>query len=634
MPENSNIIAARLFPLYVVGAFAAIFYLPYFIPLAPSASSSYLFGYNNKAGVALLLSFVAVGAVWTRGLRLNFLGVADGPWVSRRTLAYSLVAVLLGCAAMYLLAGRLGGFGESSYEIDRIWLTSIGKRPYVDFEWPFGLALLYGPLALCRLLPLNIPQAYYLFWALNCLLGVWLLYAVVNSINYPTPRKRQIFLLICCAWFPAIINMGTHYSLTRYALPLYFILCVQRQIQRDHTFPYARSSGLILLFTAFLFLYSPETAIAFGLASCALVPILVDWKRPRFFYFLGTLLPGLALLVWAASKLHVLDTVKASGGGADSFPIVFSLHILLLFGAVFVCACYVYQRLVGQPLKDNTLALITYSLPMLPAALGRCDPGHVLLNCLGIFLASLFYVSGSRVLWKVSRVAFIVILIAFPAFGGLWLYIPSLARCGVALLTYSNGNNLSRRSVLDVGRAYIRHFAPPDKKQRWQERLETLVRGDRAETVDVTEMYPEWHDGYLAPFGYKPNGFGTDLKGQVDYGRYEGVENANTPAAIEEKLSEIREHPGKALLLPDQYETFCKIDIRAERQEIEFLFASPYFKIPAHLESPRQPICAYIQEHYSLVVQPSAGTQSYGIWIKRENASDRSPFFEHRIASK
>lgn len=612
-----------LFSIYAVVSATLVIWLPYFVPLAPTASGSYLFGYNNRAGIILLLLFTAAGTLWTKGMRLDFRYAANSQPISRRALFFALFAVLVGCLVMYWLAGRYGGFGESSYEIDRIWLTSIGKRPYLDFEWPFGLVLLYGPLGLHHMLPLGVPEAYYLFWALNCLLGVWLLYAVINAIDYPSSWKTSIFLLFYCMWFLSIMNMGTHYTLVRYTLPLYFILTVYRLIQRDGTRGYAICSGAICLFTAILLLYSPETAISFAMAAISLFLLLGRKPGGGFFVALGAQLTVLALLFREASNLRFLDTVKASGTGADSFPIVLCGHILVLFAALFVCACYGYRRLTGQQLTDNSIALIAFSVPMLPAALGRCDPGHVMLNGLGIFLACLFYASGHKEIWKYSRAAFIVILIALPLPGAIWLYLPALGKCGIAALSKGGENSPLTRSVEGAGKFYISHFARPDKKQKWQGRLEALLRGDTSSSPNLSELYPAWHGGFFAPLGYKPNGFGTDLTARVDYGRYEGLENANTPAAVEQKISEIRDNPGKALLLPDKFESYCKFDARLERKEIEFLFAAPYFKSAMHPISPQEPLCQYIEQHYSIEINASADTYFYGLWIDREEAAER-----------
>jgi hypothetical protein len=624
MPDNSSVTASRLFPAYVIGGAAAVFYLPYFFPSAPTASSSYLFGYNNRVGVALLLVLVVIGVIWTRGLNLKFLKAGDSPQISSKVLIYSLIAVVLGCAGMYVLAGRYGGFGESAYEIDRIWLASIGKRPYVDFEWPFGVIPLYVPIAFQNLFALSIPQAYYLFWALNCLLGVWLLYAAVNAVDYPSLHKNKIYLLLFCGWFPAIISMGTHYTLTRYALPIYGVLAVQRRLRSGDVSSYVFAILQILFFTIILLLYSPETAIAFGAASVGLFGILAPKRTTQFWAALGGLIVALALTFWIASKLHVLDTIKASGGGADSFPIILSPHILLFFAAVFACACYVYQRFAGGRLDDNTLGLIAFSIPMLPAALGRCDPGHVLFNGLGIFLAALLYASNHARLWRYAKTAFAVVLVVFSTLGGLWFYAPALAKFSVLLIASGdNQGSYVNRLLMNGGMFYINHFGPADLKQRWQERLESTLRGVKPEITDLSVIDPVGHEGYLAPFGYKPNGTGTALTTQVDYGRYEDVENANTPAAINEKIAEMHNNPTKALVLPDKYTSACVYDIHAERQKIELLFAFPYLKAPAHSNNLREPICDYIQEHYSLIEAPLPKIVRYRVWINKDSVTQK-----------
>lgn len=620
MSETQNRTLPKLFPVYVVASLVLIFKLPYLAPLAPTVSDSYLFGYNNRVGIALLLILVSVGVVWTRGMHLKVPIIASGQQpVSRRTLALSLLAVSVGCALVYLIVGKLGGFGESSYEIDRIWLTSIGKRPYIDFEWPFGAALIYGPLVLHRWLALTIPQSYHLFWAINCLLGVWLLYATVNAVDLSSERKTSVFLLLFCAWFPVIINTGTHYTLTRYILPLYLIVVVQKWMRRVD----ARAYTLVPLqggaFTAILLLYAPEMAIAFALATAGLFPLLAPKKDPKFYAAYVLLIALLATAFLVASRFSVLNTVIASGGGADSFPIILSPHILLFIAAIFLCICWVYRQLSTRSFGGgSTLGLIAVAVPTLPAALGRCDPGHVYLNGLGLFLVFLLYLSNSKPFWKYAQAAFILVFIVLAQLGGLRLYMPIVAKAGLLAVAQHSENRSVHNFLMSTGNFYIDHLAPSSVRQRWREHLETLLRKAAPVSYDLSVIYPAWHGDYLAPFGYRPNGFGTDLNLRIDYGRFEDMENANTIAAINEKVSEIRNSPAKALLLPDQFMSMCQFDIPTERSKIESLFAIPYPRFPAHSMSLRQPICAYIQERYTQTVVPTPSTFDYGLWINKD----------------
>ena len=133
MNQDVRAYSKRLWDAYVIGSLAAIFYLPTLVPLRPTASDSYVFGYNNRAGIVLLLLLTAIGAIWKKGLNIQLLPSGNSQPVPKKYLIWSLLATTCGCLVMYAFAGQFGGFGESSYEIDRIWLLSLGKIPYVDF---------------------------------------------------------------------------------------------------------------------------------------------------------------------------------------------------------------------------------------------------------------------------------------------------------------------------------------------------------------------------------------------------------------------------------------------------------------------------------------------------------------------
>src|SRR4029079_9101899 len=184
----------RWFIPYIFIALAAIFYLPRLVPSVPSAADSYLFGYHNRIGIILLLVFVSLGVVLTRGFNLKQTNLSyEEHALPRWMLPVSLLLVALGCAAMYVIAGRYHGFGESYYLIDRIALLDQGRAPYRDFEFVYGPAQLYGPLFLHRLLALGIGDAYYLFWALSYLVGAYLLFKCIDEIRFPTTAKPAIY---------------------------------------------------------------------------------------------------------------------------------------------------------------------------------------------------------------------------------------------------------------------------------------------------------------------------------------------------------------------------------------------------------------------------------------------------------
>jgi hypothetical protein len=71
----------RSFGIFVVLSFVAVFYLPYLVPVPPSASESYIFGYSNRLGVLLLLLLTSIGTIWTKGFNLAF--VSNKEWSAR-----------------------------------------------------------------------------------------------------------------------------------------------------------------------------------------------------------------------------------------------------------------------------------------------------------------------------------------------------------------------------------------------------------------------------------------------------------------------------------------------------------------------------------------------------------------------
>jgi hypothetical protein len=246
-----------------------IFYLPYFVPQKPTASVSYLFGYNNRAAVVLLLVFSVGFAIWNRGCGIKLQpAVGEGKKVSRKVLAICLAIQTAVCLAMVSLVGALGGFFESAYEIDRTGLLAQGKAPYVGFEWPFGASFVYGPLWLARLLHTSLGSGYYVFWVAASVAGVALLAKVIDLLNYPSLRKTSIFVLFFLAYLPAVVGMGVHYTWLRYMAPLYCILQVHRVGKAGRG---GFAAVLAVGFTAALLLLSPEMAIAHAFASCVLL---------------------------------------------------------------------------------------------------------------------------------------------------------------------------------------------------------------------------------------------------------------------------------------------------------------------------------------------------------------------------
>lgn len=565
-----------VFAAYVLVALVAVFYVARLIPTAPSASDSYLFGYNNRVGIILLFLFVAVGAIWTKGLHPPADSRTETRRLSRGLLMSAMVVVGLACAAMYLFAGRYNGFGESFYLIDRIWLTHASKVPYQDLEFAYGPAQLYGPLFLNKLLHIGIPAAYYLFWSLSYVLGTHFLFKSVDLIDMASAAKRWIFLMLFATGLFGVIRMGTNYTFLRYALPIYFVLQTDRRFR-------TRDGRSILLnvilggaFCGILILLSPETAVAYAFASLCICLLARRTGIRMRGITAGALVITYAALFLVALKLHVLDTMLADGGGAISFPIVPSPTILIYFAALFLCACYLY-RCIWAGSSDGTLGLVFFSIPMVAAALGRCDPSHVFWNGLAAFLASLAYLSTCRRTWITYCSAFVLFVFLAPNLSELYLFLPQLR----------------------LAHSYNQH---PDLVPAQQQ---------------IEHLLSAWPGDYVAPFGFRPGGFETYHSPRIEFGRFEDLIDVSTPHSVAEKVEEMQANPARALILPYHFDDYCRRNERNERHYLQALLLSPYIGRFVHSDFVRAPICRFMDENYRMLVEPSNETFWYGIYAPK-----------------
>ena len=81
-------------------------------------------------------------------------------------------------------------------------------------------------------------------------------------------------------------------------------------------------------------------------------------------------------------------------------------------------------------------------MPLIAAALGRCDPGNVFLNGLGIYIASLFYASRGDRTWRWSRLAFVLVLMLVSWIQRPWINGPTFARLGIGVVVNVDGGQL------------------------------------------------------------------------------------------------------------------------------------------------------------------------------------------------
>ena len=596
--------------LIAAAAVAAILYVPYWVPQAPTASDSYTFGYNNRAGVLLLVIFAVGIAVWKKGRIFGPPAAAgESKAISARVLAAALAIVTLACGGVALLVGGLGGIAESNYELDRLDLLARGVHPYTGFEWPFGPALLYGPLWVSRLLRVSLVDGYDLFWLACSLAGVALLYVTINELEYPTEHKTTIFAMLFLAFLPSALELGTHYTLLRYAPPLWCILRVYRSGVRGQG---GRAAAEAVVYGAALSALSGHGDCARVRVLRAVVPAALG-REPgsaEVGHVCGDgCMPVRAVRRGdaAASAGHAARLGRRRGQPADPAVIADAellrrgLCLRVRGGAADAGAERGRQHAGAGGDLDSVAgggAGAVRSGAHAEQWAGNPDCGAgVRVGFGGDVARGAQCVCGGDAGGAELRGG-----VVYRAAGGARGERPTLAvesepgKTGVRAAFARVAVKLWPASEIEARRQAM----PPERID-----FQALYPGVAPELLGVLE----------APFGYRPGHWTTYHSSAVDYGYYEGPENANTPQAVERKITELAAHPERAVLLPEDSGELCDAHARLDRAVITVYFAFPYTARVSHPVSVRQPLCGYIVSHYARAQPATAEDFHYELWV-------------------
>jgi hypothetical protein len=593
-------------------ALGIIFVVPKALPVVPTVSDSYLFGYNNRAGVALLLLFLGIGGYFSDRLGLHFPQPASAGVVPRWAVWSWMAIFVASTGAMYWLLRGFHGIGESMYFIDRLSSFATGARPYRDFEFGYGISFLYGPLAFLRL-GLNVEQSYYSFLTLDYLASVWILAEVLDLIDVDTKVKPLLFHLFCLFALVDLIGLGMQYTLLRFLLAPYFAILVQRVDIRGGERNRAVALCMTAAFTAVLLVISSEQAVMFAVGTIGYLVVLKcirgslgGWRQ--VLSFAGLLLAELVLMI-GANRFGLFMTMKTFGTGAYNFPLIPAGHILLFFFCCWLAAMYVANRLRERAKGEALLIVVAVSVCGLFAALGRCDPGHVVFDGIGIVIAASMLASTMPFIWRSYVVLFLVFFLVLPTASIFRIYRPLLGQAVHMRIALSESADSSK--LFDSVVRLIRSNRPgnlrPDQYAVQLSAVETPV-------LDLRAAFPT-ADGVLeAPFAFSPNGLGTYHAPEIDTGYFEGLELAFTSESIQRKILELKAHPERKLLLPENFEDRCALHLDGEYWAIRTLFWYPYASWPKNLVNIRAPLCIYIYGHYRLIQKPGPRGYGYGVW--------------------
>lgn len=388
-------VAAFAGALYVA-AFEAPFLVP---PSQRLVSTSYSFGFNNALAVLAIAGVLgAASLVWLRagggGALVRFAGRDD----AARPLPLGLLGAL---AAVYALLTWVGY--AYTARSSTAWLTwevrhflhrmrlmeHYGLRPYVDFSSEYGPLLAYAPSGVhAALAPLGVSDlgAYFVTHLLLNLAGLACLFALATYASGPSRRRGLAFAVVGLAGFAPY--MGLNGVTLRYALPLASVLLGHRLAERLEGRGGAQRlfalAGAVALLAGANVLVSPEVGVAFALGWLGYA-VLAARRDPGL---LAASLGGLAVAALGA-RLTLPEAYSGSllrfSAGANNLPLVPAAHIVfyLLTLALLVppaVAAGLRGRTHDAPLVG---ALAATSVVLMPGALGRADPPHVLLYGLG-----------------------------------------------------------------------------------------------------------------------------------------------------------------------------------------------------------------------------------------------------------
>jgi hypothetical protein len=257
--------------------------------------------------------------------------------------------------------------------------------------------------------------------------------------------------------------------------------------------------------------------------------------------------------------------------------------------------------------------VLAVSIGTLFAALGRCDVWHVGFEGIGVLVVATLLMSARPNLWRGYRIAFVVLFIAAPAVTALWWYQAALVTKLVFFHLHQFESHSPMTTKLD--RAVEQYYARKENLEKARFKTDLLRASSRVPSqIDLRSTYPGASEVLDAPLGYRPNQFGEYRTVGLDSGYFFGLLNAFTPAAVKAKIDELRAHPERDLLLPEDFVEECAIHPAAERRAVQIAFMSPFVPPVRHNDNVREPLCDFITAHYQLIQAAQSGDYGYGLW--------------------
>jgi hypothetical protein len=524
---------------------AAVFFLPYLVPVTPSVSLAYLVGYSNRTALVIFVVGSVLFALLCRNLFPE--GTSTDEPISLSPLIIALaIAVAACCFRLFSHEKHVVGV-EASYAVNRVQMLVQRLRPYRDFEFAYGPAHLYIPVVIARMTHRSALFGYYTWWITQWILGTAMLWAAIRLLELPLSRRRAVFWILFAIQFSAIIAEGTAYTPTRSIGSAFFVVLVEWLSNRSRKSLLVPIAAILCVGAALAI--SPEQGIAvfsgllvwFILLTATGVERLSVYATALFFL-------GAVALLFCCWRFGEFSSLLIFSKGAYSFPLLPSPSNITILACYIAAACAAVGTLLAKRFDSVTVPLFFTGFALLPAAMGRCDVGHLLMAAPALLLgiAAIEARPALRVWWSPLAILLVGIPAVFPLF--LWL-------AGY------------QRLPQEVG------FAPA-----------VLAR------LPCTLIYRTVN---IAPDVSK-----TPAQDCLDTGRYDRTKDAFTPQTVDMLIAHLDQHPLHPMLLMDLplAEQLKPPDARLDTLRI--FEVSPWSPPPRNPPFTYQKLQQYIEENY------------------------------------
>jgi hypothetical protein len=571
----------------LVLAFQAPYHFP---PAVRTISASYDYGFNNTFGILILgvfaLMFLWAGFLWCHegSLPRFFTDKSVEPTIGFRDIWLAAVPSLLVISAVFLLSTNFG-FGESTQFILTMQRIASGQKIYTDFDFYYGPLLAYLPYGVYKLMHFvrgDYKDAYFFTLTVLQLVGLLELGYLLNALNIPPRARRWMFYAIALSTLP--VHSGINLIVFRYITPLIGFVFLKR-IEKF-------SLGLAVAIPTLCFVtfgISVEYGTVFILATAIYYAgrFLIDRSVSS--------LRSLALVIVSSLLVYLtfpglFHTVRLYLMGAWRWPFVPSLVLVLFFLLVFTLAFAIGARL--RNIKENHffLCFCLLCFGSLPAALGRCDPGHVLLNGMGIIVLAYAYLH-SVVRPRLITIFRLVFVIAF----GVLMNLSTLAMYsniykGLAFRQLNERLSGKQLSTLEHIGSRVTRIDEADMRRR----IDSFTQ---AQNLDLKPAFVGI-DHIAAPY-FTSLEISSYLQssGKLNYLYFKDFNTLASELEVAWAIRDLKEKNCGFLILPEDWLTVAEpVD---QSHIINLIFSSKYTRQPIHNgREILEPLVAYISAQY------------------------------------